>query len=126
MSNDLNFASVWLKQAERDLISARNSYKSKDYYVAALLCQQSVEKALKYLYINKNNKLIRTHDLVKLAREIKAPLNIIKCCSLINPIYIEVRYPADTDLPADKVNSTIALQLLNKSDEVLKWVQKQN
>ena len=119
-------ALVWLKQAERDLKSANNSYKSKDYYVTALLCQQAAEKALKYLYICNNNKLIRTHDLVQLAKEIKAPLEIIKNCSTLNPIYVEVRYPEDTGLPADKVDNKIALHLLKKTEEVIVWVRKQN
>jgi len=36
---------IWLKQAECDLKSAKNSFNSKDYYVSALLSQQAVEKA---------------------------------------------------------------------------------
>jgi len=54
----------WWKQAKRDLKSAKNSFKSKDYYVSSLLAQQTVEKALKALYIKKFNELIKTHDLV--------------------------------------------------------------
>ena len=95
---------VWLEQAKRDMISSHNSLNSGDYYVSALLAQQAVEKALKFLYIKRKNELLRIHDLVKLAKEVKAPDNILKSCAEINPVYVEVRYPEGDELPADKVN----------------------
>ena len=82
---------VWLEQAERDLKSAKNSFESKDYYVSALLSQQSAEKSLKFLYLLRKKELIRIHDLVKLAKEVGAPLEIIKICASINPVYVEVK-----------------------------------
>lgn len=95
---------VWWKQAERDLKSAQNSLVSKDYYVSALLSQQAVEKALKFLYLREKGELLRIHDVVKLAREVNAPLEIVKKCAEINPVYVEVRYPEGKELPADKVS----------------------
>lgn len=64
----------WWKQAEADLNSAKNSFNSKDYYVCAFLCQQAVEKALKALLFKKGFELIKTHDLVLLAKKINAPI----------------------------------------------------
>lgn len=117
---------VWLKQAERDFKSAKNSFNSKDYYVSALLCQQAVEKALKYLYFRKKKELLRIHDLVKLAREINSPQEIVKICSEINPVYVEVRYPEGEELPAEKINKKEAGRILELTKEVLQWVKKQN
>jgi len=122
MSEDIQ---VWLKQAERDFKSANNSFKSGDYYVTALLVQQSIEKSLKFLYIKKNKTLIRIHDLVKLAREISASEEIIKLCAFINPIYTEVRYPESSELPASKVNKNEAEQMLGYAFIIIKWVKKQ-
>lgn len=118
-------AEVWWKQAERDFKSAKNSFYSNDYYVSALLSQQAVEKALKFLYLRKEKKLLRIHDLVKLAREINAPLEIIKSCAEINPVYVEVRYPEGNELPADKINKKEAEEVLHLTEEVLAWVKKQ-
>ncbi len=95
---------LWLKQAQRDFISAKHNFSSKDYYVSALLCQQAAEKALKYLYLRQNPKLVRIHDLVKLAKLVNAPDEIIFKCAEINPVYTEVRYPEEDELPANKVN----------------------
>jgi len=44
----------WWKQAKRDLTTAKNCKNSGDYYACAFFCQQSVEKALKALYIEKS------------------------------------------------------------------------
>ncbi len=48
MDNDII---KWLKQAEVDLKTTKNSFKSEDYYAAAFWCQQAVEKALKYIIL---------------------------------------------------------------------------
>ena len=122
MKKDLE---IWLKQAERDLKSAKNSLNSKDYYVSALLSQQAVEKALKCLYLKEKGELLRIHDLVKLAKEINAPLEIIKKCAEVNPVYVEVRYPEGDELPADKINKNEAEKILELAKEVLLWIKEQ-
>lgn len=116
---------VWWKQAERDLKSAKNSLNSKDYYVSALLSQQAVEKGLKGLYLKKKGELLRIHDLVRLAREVNAPLEIVSKCADINPVYVEVRYPEGNELPADKINKDEAERILEFAKEVLVWIKKQ-
>ena len=116
---------VWWKQATRDYTSAMNSFNSRDYYVCTLLCQQAVEKALKYLLLWKGKGLLRIHDMVKLAREVDAPLEIIQKCSDISPVYAEVRYPEGNELPASKVNKQEAEYLLKQSKVILQWVKKQ-
>ncbi len=116
---------VWWKQAERDLKSAKNSFISKDYYVSALLSQQAVEKALKCLYLTEKGELSRIHDVVKLSREVNAPLEIVKKCAEINPVYVEVRYPEGNELPADKINKDEAEEILEMAKEVLLWIKRQ-
>lgn len=41
----------WIEQAKADLKAARDNLDTGNYYVVALLCQQTVEKGLKALYI---------------------------------------------------------------------------
>ncbi len=66
----------WWKQANRDLLSAENAFKSKDYYVAAFLCQQSVEKGLKALYIKKRKESPgAVHSLIYLGKNTKILTN---------------------------------------------------
>ena len=116
---------VWIKQAVRDMQSAENSLKSGDYYVAALLSQQAVEKALKYLYITRKKKLLPIHDLTALAKLVGAPQDILFKCSEINPVYIEVRYPSGKDLPSEKIDERQAKHILTITYGILIWVKEQ-
>ncbi len=83
----------WFNQAEKDLSAAEDSFKSRHYEWACFQAQQSVEKALKSLYIKKFNELIKTHDLIFLAKKINASKEIISYCSKMNPSYMDTRYP---------------------------------
>lgn len=115
----------WMDQAESDLKSAEYNLQGGKLDVAAYLCQQAVEKALKALYIKNKNELWKTHDLVKLAELVKAPKRIIEICNKINPIYTEDRYPDYSDvIPAKKFKQEEVEDFLNKSKEVIKWIRK--
>ena len=83
----------WMEKAKRDLTTAKNSLKSKDYYAASFWCQQSAEKAFKALLMNRVNEFPKIHDLTKLARLAHAPDSIIGICAKINPAYTSSRYP---------------------------------
>ena len=48
---------------------------------------------VKFLDIKRNDKLVKTHDLVVLARELKAPKNIKELCRKLTPSYQYTRYP---------------------------------
>jgi len=56
--------SNWWTQAKRDLISAKNALKSKDYYMVAFLCQQTVEKSLKALILYTKREFYPLNSLI--------------------------------------------------------------
>ena len=118
-------ADNWIMQAESDLSSAKYNFKGRKYDVAAYLCQQSVEKGLKALYIKKNNELIKIHDLVKLGSLVNAPKQIIAICNDLNPIYTEDRYPDFSDvIPAKKFAEKDIKQFLKKAEKVIRWIKR--
>lgn len=86
-------AKEWLEKAKRDLEAARYNYEGDLHEVAAFLCQQSAEKALKALYIEKFGELLKTHDLHFLAKKLKAPAGIMDACKELSTYYVESRYP---------------------------------
>jgi Uncharacterized conserved protein related to C-terminal domain of eukaryotic chaperone, SACSIN len=88
---------------------------------AAFYSQQGAEKALKAIYISEFSKLLRTHDLVKLAKEVKAPTKIIELAAEITPAYVATRYP-DVEEIYDKESVTA---VFNASKEVLEWAEKE-
>lgn len=110
----------WFNLAEKDFISAKKVFKKKVYYVSAFLCQQSVEKGLKALYIKKFKKLLRIHDLVELGKKINADIEILDVCAKLNPVYIETRYP---DVSISYTKNDIR-EVLKDTEKVIEWIKK--
>ena len=57
---------VWLKFAEENLKSSKILLKSHLYNPSLQNTQQTAEKSLKAIFIEKNIKLKRTHDILEL------------------------------------------------------------
>mgnify|MGYP001564786151 CR=1 FL=1 len=118
MSEDYNF---WYERAKKDFDTAKYNIDGKKLDAGIFFLQQSVEKALKSLYIKRFDKLFKTHDLVALARKLKAPDEILVFCKKLNPAYQYTRYPdiievLDLDSKAEEFISYVM--------EVLEWVKK--
>ena len=118
-------AENWLEQAKADLNTANNSFKSADYYACAFWCQQSVEKTLKALLIERSKELIKIHDLVILGRKCKLPGDLLKECDKLTHVYTEIRY-ADIGgrLPFKEFNKVKTQDFLKITEQILKWVEE--
>jgi len=112
-------AQNWFNQAEDDFDGAEFNYRGEKYYIAAFLCQQAFEKALKALLINETASFPKVHDLTRLARLARAPKDIITLCSKINPGYTASRYP---DLPQQYFKEDCE-ELLADAKVILKWIK---
>ena len=115
----------WLAQGTRDLVTAKNSIKSKDYYAASYWAQQSVEKILKAYYLKKFSKLKKVHNLVILAKELNLPTELTEKCDELNTIYIDTRYPdAISSLPFTRYNLHKSQKDVRIAEEIVKWLKK--
>jgi len=112
---------LWIKKAEEDFDTALYNLKGDKIEAGAFFLQQSAEKALKAIYIKKFKKLLKTHDLVLLSKNVSAPKEIIKHCEKLTIVYSETRYP-DTGLEED-IKEEIE-NLKNSATEILKWTKK--
>ena len=110
----------WLDQAADDFDGAEFNFQGKRYSIAAFLCQQAVEKALKALLIEKTASFPRIHDLTRLARLVEAPKDIVTKCASISPAYTASRYP---DSPKHYSKEDCE-KLLAKSKVILKWTRE--
>ena len=55
----------WSDQSNDDFDSAKFNFNGKKFYVAAFLCQQAVEKALKALFLyEKKGEVPQSHSLI--------------------------------------------------------------
>ncbi len=112
---------VWLEQAKADLKAAEKNIDINELKVAAFLSQQATEKALKALYIKKFKKLLKTHDLVLLARKMDMPEDLINKCKNLSPAYIYTRYPDAIEI---RELGDVISELITHAKEVLQWVEK--
>ncbi|MHA2365844.1 MAG: HEPN domain-containing protein [Candidatus Hodarchaeales archaeon] len=115
----------WWKQAERDFLSAKKNLKIEEFHISVFLCQQSVEKGLKALYIHKHNKYFDpTHSLIFLGKAVKIPDQFFSFLRILNPEFVTTRYPdAAFGVPYEMYDEEIALDFLKKTEEVLEWIR---
>ncbi|GAB6147376.1 HEPN domain-containing protein [Desulfocicer niacini] len=94
---------VWLKFAEENLKSSKILLKSHLYNPSLQNTQQAAEKPLKAIFIEKNIKLKRTHDileLVNLLNDHDISVDITEeQCDFLNTIYLPSKYPVGSALP---------------------------
>ncbi|MBI2151375.1 HEPN domain-containing protein [Candidatus Woesearchaeota archaeon] len=114
----------WWKQAQRDLVSAKNSLNSKDYYICAFLCQQAVEKGLKArLMLSTKERIFITHSLVELGKRAKVSENLIEDLRRLAPEYTISRYPDVTEtLPYENYSLEIAQDRLKRAERIFQWL----
>lgn len=113
---------IWWKQAQKDFEAAEKNFSFKFYDTSLFLLQQSVEKALKAILIKREKKIIKTHDLVFLAKRLKLPENLIRYCAELSPAYTYTRYP---DIPKIKNIKKVNKKLLKYCVEILRWVKEE-
>lgn len=118
----------WLKQSEYDFDTARYMHDGKRFYYAVFMCHQSVEKALKGLFQNKTGKIPeKTHSLVYLLNQmqLKPEEKIAKLIIKLNAANVMVRYPEDIEKLSKEYDAEKVGKILERCEEVLKWIKTQ-
>ena len=111
----------WWDYSESDINTAKYLFKGKKYKDASFYCQQAVEKALKALLLQKSKKIIKVHDLVKLAKTLNLSEELIKDCERLSIVYVDTRYPDTGTKRYTKIETDEDLKIANK---ILKWIKK--
>lgn len=111
----------WFKKAKKDFEAAQYNLKGNQFDAGLFFLQQTAEKVLKAVYIKLYQRLLKTHDLVLLSKEVNAPQNIQRACKLLSPLYHQTRYPDTSykDLYSGTDEFLLAVQ------EVLQWAEAQ-
>jgi HEPN domain-containing protein len=124
MEEDVKY---WIGLAEYDLKTAEAMFESRRYVYVLFTCQQAVEKVLKALVVKTSHRFPpRTHDLLKLAllAEIDLDNEQKEFLAKLSFYYIESRYPEELLKISESITRSVALEYLNRSKEVLKWLTK--
>ncbi len=107
--------SDWIARADQDLGSAKFLFERPDEFPSAIAdhCHQAVEKYLKAFLISKVGNHPKIHSLttlLHLCEERDETLHSIHAeCELLDPLYIEDRYPFEylSDLTNEELTSFI-------------------
>ena len=87
----------WFKQAENDLIAAKNSLNACNYEWACFQSQQSAEKSLKSILYSQGYRKILTHSIFELIKKIgdfeSGFKELKKEAKILDSVYITARYP---------------------------------
>lgn len=114
-------AAAWLDKAEEDLEAARVLLGASHWAPAAFHAHQVAEKALKAVQVLREHGFEKTHDLVWLARRVKAPPRVEEHAALLYEFYTTTRYPD----AAGHVPEASARDAVTRAEEVLRWAQTQ-
>lgn len=119
----------WIKIAEDDLDTAGILLDKKKYLESMFFCQQSVEKYLKSIYQEENNKTPpRVHDLVKLAKLLTDTSTVLEefqnLLIILSEYYIETRYPKERIRLKEQLNPRYCKKTYQEVKEVIKCLQQ--
>ena len=116
----------WLRQADRNLLSALANYREGLYEEVCFESHQAGEKALKAL-LNYLHKERRGHSLTFLASElsISVPNDVRECFFSLDKHYIPSRYPDvyDEGAPLDYYTKSDADECVNCARRIIRWVK---
>jgi len=118
----------WIERAKYDLVTAQAMLVTKRYLYVAFMCQQSLEKILKAIIIEKGEPALRTHNLVRLAE--KAEVYQLMAnkdqdfLADLTPFAIESRYGDYKRKLSEIINRKVAEKYFEKSEEIFEWLRK--
>jgi len=111
----------WMEHARSDLQTGQYLFEGKRYRDASFFCQQAAEKALKAVLLKQSKKIIKIHDLVKLAKLVDFDKAYLGDCERLTFVYVDTRYP-DT---GDKLYTSSETQNdIESCKRILKWAER--
>lgn len=119
-------AKEWWEEALAELDIAEANFRINKFSACSFYCHQTIEKALKALYLQKAKALPpKSHNIVELGKLVRAPAHIINSCIFVNPEYTITRYPdAVAGIPSKIHTREFSSLHLREARKVIAWVRK--
>ncbi len=119
---------TWLEFSEYDLKTAKWNCEGEIYTSSCYASQQSAEKALKALILNKGKIVPKIHSLDRLLSELKKidvdVSEIINAAQELDKYYISARYPGQYGGPEGLYDEQDAKSAISAVEEILRFVYK--
>ncbi len=117
----------WLTYSEENLEAAKVLLASKLFNPCLQSIQQSIEKALKSLFIEKEIPFKKTHSIMELKTILQKNSISIKLsedeCDFLDSIYLPTKYPIGSALPSYYPDEKICKDSILLAERVLKEVK---
>lgn len=129
----------WVDLAQYDLVTSKAMFETKRYLYVAFMCQQSLEKLIKGLYVLYIEKEPpRTHNIWNVLKEVircdklqpHIDIDFNNKINMYKPFfadlvyyYISERYPSYKQKAANILNELKAKEILENTKEVFTWLQ---
>jgi len=118
----------WLTYSEENLEAARVLLESKLFNPCLHSIQQSIEKALKSLFIEKEFPFKKTHNILELKTILeKSGISLELTedeCDFLDSIYLPTKYPLGSALPFFNPDEKICKDSILLAQRVIKEVKK--
>lgn len=119
----------WLEIAEKDLEVAELNHNNGYWLYAAFLCHQALEKTLKAYYTaTHEDDPPFTHSHTRLLNRSGLTDELtdeqLRFVTLIEPMYIEARYPEQKLDAAKMLNKEASLYILQTTKELTLWIKQ--
>jgi HEPN domain-containing protein len=120
----------WLRQAESDLESARNSHEAGKYDWAAFASHQAAEKAVKALHLSRMQDVwgpVVSELLQDLPQEVAAPEDLLERARVLDGHYVLSRYPNGypEGAPTDHYGKLQSEQAVRYADQIVQFARSQ-
>ncbi|MEN6521169.1 MAG: HEPN domain-containing protein [Armatimonadota bacterium] len=111
-------------QARADYATAVTLLDAGVYYASVFFSQQAAEKALKAYTIDKTGKSPKGHNLIQMANNLDAPLEVMNATAELNPEFLATRNPEASDgVPAQIYDRKSARLHLRSAQTVVDWIK---
>jgi HEPN domain-containing protein len=124
--NQKEIVAYWRVEADEALKVAYHLFEKRDYSYALFFGHLAVEKILKALFVkNVGLNVPRTHNLLRLAKATRIPVNEEKEYELvrITAFNLEARYPDYKRAFRKKCTAEFSTKEINTIQEVFSWLK---
>lgn len=119
------------KSAEANWAQARADYATSVtlldagvYYASVFFAQQAAEKALRAANIQKTGRSPKGHNLIQMANNIDAPLEVMNATAELNPEFLSARNPESSEgVPAQLYDRRSARLHLRAAQTIVDWIK---
>jgi HEPN domain-containing protein len=127
--SDYDKYTYWIEGSDYDIETAKVMLKTKRYLYVGFMCHQSVEKALKGIFVRDYppENLPYTHNLRKIAESagIYGTLSVKqkKLVAQLEPLNIEARYPDERKKIFSLLSPEYSKYLTKQTEDFVKWLK---